>query len=124
MNDYEIEYNKFWKEIIEKPDGSINKDQLMRELSDYSDLISNASRVYCEITNNKISKANTLPENVIAIYQDVVTEFCDAAHNEGFQEAIDLVLNLIANQDSNRLPTIESLKDDIVEEVELYLTDG
>ncbi len=41
MTEYEKEYEDFWKAIIENEDGSINKDQLMRELSDFSVLIGN-----------------------------------------------------------------------------------
>lgn len=63
-------YNSFFKDIVELPDGSLNKDQVMRELSDYTVLLESVSKVYCAITNGKISKPNTLPEVVISVYED------------------------------------------------------
>jgi hypothetical protein len=43
---------------------------------------------------------------------------------EGFDAAIDLVLNVFDNVDSNRLPSIETIRDEIVNEVSLYKTHG
>ena len=41
MEDYEKEYNDFWKDIVENEDGTLNKDQVMRELYDYSNINNN-----------------------------------------------------------------------------------
>jgi hypothetical protein len=67
MKDYEKEYEEFWKEIVENPDGSINMDQLKKELSDFRLLIHNAQEVYMHITGGVISKVLTNPEAVIRI---------------------------------------------------------
>jgi len=66
----EKEYQEFWKEIIEKPDGSIDKEQLKKELFDFSQLMINASKVYCYITGDAISKVNTDPDAVIRCADD------------------------------------------------------
>lgn len=68
--DYKEEYEEFWKGIIENEDGSINKDQLMRELSDYSMVMHNCAMAYSTMTNQIISKQNTKFSEVLGIFQD------------------------------------------------------
>jgi hypothetical protein len=82
MNDYIATYDKWWKELVENPDGTFNKDQIMRELSDYAWLMQAVSKVYCCITDGRISKPNTLPDVVIAVYEDLVTKYVDEAIEE------------------------------------------
>lgn len=57
--DYKEEYEDFWKDIVENKDGTLNKDQVMRELSDYSMVMDNCARAYCHMTKGRISKQNT-----------------------------------------------------------------
>lgn len=64
MEDYEVEYDEFWKDIIENEDGSINLDQLKKELSDFKQLMTNIPKVYMHVTGGAISKVNTKPEAV------------------------------------------------------------
>lgn len=58
-NDYKKEYETFWKDIVENEDGTINKEQLMKELSDMSMLIKNCSQAYYCMSCGVISKPNT-----------------------------------------------------------------
>ena len=73
ISDYEKDYNEFWKDTIEK-DGAINKDQMMRELSDYHTLMGNVAKVYCHITNNRIGKQLTDPEIVISVADEIMED--------------------------------------------------
>lgn len=41
---YQEEYEDFWKCIVENENGTLNKDQVMRELSDYSMVMDNCAR--------------------------------------------------------------------------------
>ena len=66
--DYKEEYNDFWKDIVENEDGSLNKDQVMRELSDYSIIIDNCERAYYTMTDGAISKPNTMFFEVEGIF--------------------------------------------------------
>lgn len=59
MKDYKQEYEEFWKNIVENEDGTLNKDQVMRELSDYSMVMDNCASAYSTMTNGRISKQNT-----------------------------------------------------------------
>lgn len=56
---YIDKYNSFWKDIVENEDGILNKDQVMRELSDYSMVLDNCADAYYLLSNGKISKQNT-----------------------------------------------------------------
>lgn len=67
---YQEEYEDFWKDIVENEDGTLNKDQVMRELSDYSMVMDNCEKAYSEMTNGKISKANTLFSEVENIFNE------------------------------------------------------
>lgn len=66
MTDYEEKYEEFWKEIVENPDGTLNKDAVMRELCDYSMILHNAGEVYWHVTGGAISKVNTCASAVIS----------------------------------------------------------
>lgn len=68
--DYEKDYEDFWKDIIENEDGSLNKDQMMRELSDYLMIMDNCTKAYCLMTNSLISKPNTFFGEVELLFRD------------------------------------------------------
>ena len=68
--DYKENYENFWKDIVENEDGSINKDQLMRELADYSMVMHNCAMAYSTMTNQIISKQNTKFSAVESIFND------------------------------------------------------
>jgi hypothetical protein len=57
-------YKDFWKFIIETPDGRIDMEQLMSELSDYYELIRTVQKVYPHITGDKL-KATTYDADTI-----------------------------------------------------------
>lgn len=77
MKDYEQDYENFWKEIVENPDGSINMDQVKRELHDFGTLIKNTSIVYEHVTGGLISKPLTDPYAVISEADDSYRRSCD-----------------------------------------------
>ena len=63
-----------WADIVLNEDGSINLEQVKKELSDYSFLLDQVPRVYAHVTNNKISKPNTHAYEVMVLADDEVTE--------------------------------------------------
>lgn len=63
--DYEQTYTDFWKGIVEHADGSLNRDQMMRELHDFHALLDEVPKVYDEVTGGRISKPNTAAHHVI-----------------------------------------------------------
>lgn len=70
-NDYIQEYEEFWKDIVENEDGTLNKDQVMRELSDYSMVMDNCARAYSLMTKQRISKQNTMFFEVENIFNEL-----------------------------------------------------
>ncbi len=76
MVDKEIEENfqKFWADIIILPDGSVNLEQVKRELFDYSMVMREASKVYEELTGGRISKTNTFASEVLSIVNERTEE--------------------------------------------------
>lgn len=48
-----------------------------KDLKDFEKIYSEVSKVYCHITNGRISKPNTLSEQVIAVSDDLITEQID-----------------------------------------------
>lgn len=79
--DYEADYDRFWKTIIEK-DGLIDMDAVKRELFDYHNLMRNATQVYCHVTRSRISKLNTDAAAVCAVVDDIY----QAEFNEDVKE--------------------------------------
>ena len=96
--DYKEEYENFWKGIIENEDGSINKDQLMRELADYSMVMHNCAMAYSTMTNQIISKQNTLFSEVEAIFNDKYFSK-DSYDIYGCSEDLIVILNDCDNVD-------------------------
>ena len=69
--DYKEEYEDFWKDIVENENGTLNKDQVMRELSDYSMVMDNCASAYHRMTNGRISKQNTKFFEVENIFEEL-----------------------------------------------------
>ena len=59
MGDVEKNYQEFWKDIVENEDGSLNLEQVKKELCDYSMIMDNCTSAYSEMTCGNVSKPNT-----------------------------------------------------------------
>ena len=81
QEDYETTFEEFWKEIVESPDGSLNIDQVKRELHDFWVMMGEVPKVYCHVSGGLISKANTCSEAVI--------EEADAVLDRMIQERLE-----------------------------------
>jgi hypothetical protein len=73
MNEVEEVWRKFWLPIVSK-NGKIDMEQIKKELYDFHTAIENVPKVYCHVTGNRISKANTLSADVIAVADDYQLE--------------------------------------------------
>lgn len=89
MKDYEKVYNEFWKGIIENKDGVVNIDQVKRELSDYYFMLNEVPKVYCEVTNDNISKPNTYAYEVLNIFRREFIRPSDIFYGEDLEDIID-----------------------------------
>lgn len=68
--DYLRDYRENWAHIVEHPDGTLNRDQVARELADYAVVMDQASQVYDELTGGRLSKPNTAAHHVISHAND------------------------------------------------------
>lgn len=66
MDEIERTYQEFWKPIVENPDGSLNFEQVKKELFDYANQMREWSKALCELTNGKLSKTNYKAETMIS----------------------------------------------------------
>lgn len=64
-NKVEKTWNEFWKDIVCNEDGSINVEQVKKELSDYYFILEQVPKVYTHITNGLLSKPNYYAKTVI-----------------------------------------------------------
>lgn len=64
------EHWEFWKPIVENEDGTINIEQVKKELSDFSFVIEQVPKVYCAITGDLLSKCMYDANTVISAAED------------------------------------------------------
>lgn len=79
---YKHEYEILWKEIIENPDGSLNREKIMQELYDYMNLLENTQQVFYAVTQGRVSNPHTLAREVIRIYEDCLEQMIEEELND------------------------------------------
>lgn len=103
MKDYETNWEDYWKNICTNEDGTLNLDQIKRELADYSFILEQVPTVYCRITNGLLSKPNYYASAVIGVYEDCfnqhVEELKDELLKEIHEEKSLLETNLLNESD-------------------------
>jgi hypothetical protein len=102
----EEEYNAFWKEIVEDGAGNINKEQLMKELYDFSFMLREVPKVYMAISGNKLSYPTYHAETVIYEFEDFLNEERTQAVKDAIEdgevvpsEKVDTLYDAIAHGD-------------------------
>lgn len=63
--DYEQTFDEFWRDLVCHPDGTLNRDAVMRELHDYATALDEVPKVYMHVTGGRLSKPNTKAAHVI-----------------------------------------------------------
>jgi len=71
--DVQHDWDTFWAPIV-APKGRINRQQVMRELFDFHQMIQNVSKVYDHVTGGAISKPNAPAHVVITAATDYDNE--------------------------------------------------
>lgn len=66
-------WHDLWQRIV-MPKGTLDLEQVKRELFDFHRLMDNAAKVYMHVTGGRISKTNTCAASIIAVADDVVSE--------------------------------------------------
>jgi hypothetical protein len=78
-------YEADWRDIIEAPDGSVNRDALMRELADYSRLLRQTAIAYDRVTGGRISNPFTMPHAVENAVDELTQEIVDREVREALE---------------------------------------
>ena len=79
----EEKYDRYFKEHLEYAHGNVILREVKKELIDYMRLMDNASKVYCHITNNTLSKTNYDAATVIRVADEYISEASRVhAHSE------------------------------------------
>ncbi|MFD0902358.1 hypothetical protein [Actinomadura sediminis] len=86
MTDYVETYNDFWREIVENPDGTLNRDQVMRELYDYRVVMEEVSKAYGEVTGGLLSKPNTAAHHIVAAVEERIEAVIRAVREQVAEE--------------------------------------
>lgn len=69
--EYDVEKEwEFWKTIVCNDDGTINIEQLKKELRDYSFMLGEVPNVYIEVTGGMLSKPHYYADGVIRAFKD------------------------------------------------------
>lgn len=98
--DYEKDYEEFWKEIVEV-NGELDLDRVRAELYDYHFLLREVSKVYCHLTNGKLSKPNYFSSTVI--------QHVDEAQEEDIRISIKDLIDCYKDND-NKI-SVEDIKE-------------
>jgi hypothetical protein len=64
-------WREFWLPIVGRSDGSIDMDQVKRELHDAHIFITEGPKVYMHVTGGRISKTNTSADAVIGQHDEL-----------------------------------------------------
>jgi F0F1-type ATP synthase delta subunit len=125
MEDYETTFEEFWKDLVTNPDGSLNIDQVKRELHDYNCMLDEVPKVFCHVTGGLISKPNTKADFVIEEFENYVDKLLKEEVEDALEVArLDIIDNvfdwieenlvgeLITNADLLRKTYLEMLKKD------------
>lgn len=77
--EYDVEKEwEFWQTIICNEDGTINVEQLKKELCDYSLMLGEVPYVYSEVTGGMLSKPHYYADSVIEVFNERYGEKADA----------------------------------------------
>lgn len=85
------EYSEFWKGLVENEDGSINKEALKKELSDYTMIIDHCTKAYYHMTEGEVSNPLTLPDEIKNIANNKASMRTLAAIEESVKPLLKLV---------------------------------
>lgn len=77
QKEIDLLWEGFWKPRVTNEDGSINIEQLKKELWSSSFIADQCSKVYCEVTNSTLSKPNYYADGVISCYNDCQESLID-----------------------------------------------
>lgn len=104
MSDYMTTYNETWKDIVENPDGTLDKDKVARELADYSMIMGHCTEIYLWASNEAVGKPATLPSVVIGMAEERLGRFENA-----IDEALEVAPNILYDGDHHKQWVVDQM---------------
>jgi hypothetical protein len=91
MTDEQVDklWKEFWKPIVCKEDGTVNVDQLKKELADFYFIMTEAPKVYYHVTGGKLSKPMYPADTVCAEADEYYEEHWREVFADTWQEEDD-----------------------------------
>lgn len=81
-------WEDFWLPIVTRADGTVDLEQVKRELFDYHTAIDQVSIAYCGVTNGRFSKPNTAAVHITSAHDEAVADAEERGRLEGQQEML------------------------------------
>lgn len=101
-------WESFWKPIVSNEDGTINIEQVKKELADFSFVMEQVPKVYCHITGDRMSKVMYRAEDVIRVADDYFNEQLKEALKD---ELEDLRVNESDQVRASQPPAVKGAED-------------
>lgn len=95
---YERVWDDFWAPLVTNEDGSLNLDQIKRELADWHFAMGEVAEVYCHVTGDALSKPSYFASDVIAAADEHTSQRIAWAIND-FIDDNDLPEELKSSED-------------------------
>lgn len=88
--DAEIEsnWNGIWKEILQREDGSINVEQLKKELMDFSGMIGRLTSLTCQLTRGRLSYPTYPTSTIMVIKEEVDQEEYEQQQKDDIEDGV------------------------------------
>ena len=83
----EEKWESFWKSIVCNKDGSLNMEQIKKELFDYSTVMDCASKAFDAVTGGRLSKPNSDPGWVEQFAEEHYRSIFQEEKEESLQES-------------------------------------
>lgn len=100
---HEDRWDDFWAPIVLNEDGTVNLEQVKRELGDYRFVMGEVARVYDHVTGGLLSKVNYYAEGVISAadeYRDLlIQEACAEERARVLHTAASLIEELAQDEE-------------------------
>lgn len=78
--------DEFWIDLITDESGNLDREKILNELSDFSMVMDHCRQAYMWMTDGRISKPNTLIEQVIAVAEDCRNDDCQRAVDDYIED--------------------------------------
>jgi len=85
----EASFQEYWADIIMNKDGTVNLEQVKKELHDYTFMLNEVPKVYCEVSGGLLSYPNYYASSVIESFENHIEKLFEERYKEMVNEIYD-----------------------------------